>query len=123
MKPEITHRIITGKPWGHEALVAHTEKYAGKILKIEFGESLSLQHHVVKEETIYVISGILGLNVGETVEEALAQYIELSVGEIINIKPGTIHRFSAPKGEVSLFEVSTPELEDVVRHVDNYGRV
>jgi mannose-6-phosphate isomerase-like protein (cupin superfamily) len=114
---------IVEKPWGYEEIFVITDKYVGKILFIKKGEKLSLQHHDVKEETIRVLSGKLGVQVGSTLEEALdLAPILMSEGDVLHVTPGTIHRFYAPIDDVTLLEVSTPELDDVIRHADDYGR-
>jgi mannose-6-phosphate isomerase len=110
---------LVSKPWGHEVIWSHTEKYVGKLLVINAGHKLSLQYHEVKDETIYVLEGTLSLHVGET--EDTVEVVELKTGESYHITPGTIHRFEA-KEPVTLIEVSTPELDDVVRLRDDYGR-
>lgn len=108
------------KPWGYELIWAHTDKYVGKILHIENGFSLSLQYHKVKEETIMVKRGILTLELGDMENKTL---LTLKESDVYHIKPGLIHRMSALNGDVDVLEVSTPELEDVVRLADIYGRV
>lgn len=104
------------KPWGHEIRWAINEKYLGKILHINAGSRLSLQYHEQKDETIYVMEGTAVIHLdGKT-------HI-LSCGDSLRIQPGQIHRFSAPEeGCVKLIEVSTPEIEDVIRVEDDYGR-
>ena len=106
------------KPWGEEIIFAHTKRYAGKLLKIRRGELLSLQYHRTKEETIYVHEGRIRLlvDIAGTREERT-----LGPGESWHIPPGTTHRMEA-LDDVTLFEVSTPELDDVVRLEDRYGR-
>ena len=111
------------KPWGHEIRWAINEKYLGKILHILPGQKLSRQYHEVKDETIYVLQGILILELGEDEYQKPEKTIVLESGEAYRVKPGTIHRFIAPtENHVRLIEVSTPEIDDVVRLVDNYGR-
>jgi len=113
------------KPWGHEVRWAINNKYLGKILHINRGQRLSRQYHEVKDETIYVLQGILVLELGmDEDKNGQAEKIKvLETGESYRIKPGTIHRFCAPReGFVRLIEVSTPEIDDVVRLVDDYGR-
>lgn len=111
---------IVSKPWGHEEIWAETERYAGKFLHIRAGESLSRQYHLRKEETVCVLSGTLILEVGQG--DGL-QVLTLQRGENYHVRPGTIHRFCAPvDSSVVLVEVSTPELEDVVRLEDKYSR-
>lgn len=108
------------KPWGHELIWAQTEKYVGKILHIENGFCLSLQYHNVKDETIMVKTGILTLEIRDGENRKI---FKMNPGECFHIKPKTIHRMSAYDGEVDVVEVSTPELEDVVRLEDSYGRI
>lgn len=108
------------KPWGYEIIWAETDRYVGKILHIEKGFSLSLQYHVVKDETVMVQSGILTMQTGQ---DYSSRSFKMKVGESFHISPGTIHRMSAVEGPVDVIEVSTPELDDVVRLADNYGRV
>ena len=104
------------KPWGHEIRWAITEKYLGKILHIDAGHQLSLQYHEVKDESVYVLEGTLLVKDKERVRI-------LEQGESMRIQPGTIHRFCAPHTtHVKLIEVSTPEIDDVVRLEDDYGR-
>ncbi len=107
------------KPWGYELIWAHTESYVGKLLHINAGEALSYQYHREKDETILVLAGALTLHVSE--DDGPAEIVELSKGESFHIRPGLRHRFEA-RQEVELVEVSTPQLEDVVRLEDRYGR-
>ena len=110
----------TDKPWGHELLWSHTEHYAGKIIHIEAGKRLSLQYHDDKHESILVIKGRLLLHLGRDQD---ARVLELSEGESADIPAGTVHRFEAPSSApVDLIEVSTPQLDDVVRLEDDYDR-
>jgi mannose-6-phosphate isomerase-like protein (cupin superfamily) len=108
------------KPWGFELIWAKADRYVGKLLHINAGEALSFQYHEVKEETIYVLHGALTLHVARGDDEP--SVMELTEGEVFHITPGLRHRFEA-KVEVELLEVSTPELDDVVRLEDRYGRV
>ncbi len=108
------------KPWGYELILAHTERYAGKILHVEAGEALSLQYHEAKEETLYLLRGSCELLVEE--DGALVAHT-LAEGEAYHLPPGTRHRMTAGPGGCELIEFSTPELEDVVRLEDRYGRV
>ena len=108
------------KPWGHELVFAETERYAGKILQLESGQSLSLQYHERKDETLYVLKGVLSLSVD--VEGEMTE-LSLNPGDAYRIRPGVRHRLRAPGQEPCvLVEVSTPELDDVVRLEDVYGR-
>jgi quercetin dioxygenase-like cupin family protein len=107
------------KPWGHELIWAHTDRYVGKVLHVEAGHVLSLQYHNLKDESIYVLTGeiILRLQQGETlIERRLAQ------GEAFHIQPKLVHQFEAVVTS-DLLEASTPEIDDVVRLKDRYGRV
>ena len=107
------------KPWGHELWWAHTERYVGKLLHIKAGHQLSLQYHKVKDETIMVQSGELAFEVEEGGQMVTKQ---MKVGEVYHITPLTKHRMRAIT-DVDVLEVSTPEVEDVVRLQDSYGRV
>ena len=106
------------KPWGHEIIFAHTDRYVGKILHIEKGRRLSRQYHRVKDESLVVTAGVLGLEIGAPpdVERRMVR-----PGDAFHVAPGTIHRFVAVES-CDLVEVSTPELDDVVRIEDEYGR-
>lgn len=110
------------KPWGLELIWALTDKYVGKILHINEGHKLSLQYHRIKEETIYVLEGTLELILEEGSRRENESLI-LQVGDTYHIKPLTIHRFAATQGtDVKLMEVSTTELNDIVRIEDDYSR-
>jgi mannose-6-phosphate isomerase len=104
------------KPWGYELIWAHSEHYCGKLLFIRAGEQLSLQFHNVKDETIYVHEGKIEIELGE---EAVPEVVE--AGAAFRIHPGTVHRWRALEDAIVL-EASTPELDDVVRLEDRYGR-
>jgi mannose-6-phosphate isomerase-like protein (cupin superfamily) len=106
------------KPWGYELIFAKTERYVGKILHINRGESLSLQFHEIKEETLFVVAGQLKL----TIEiDGDRRELPLRAGEAFHIAPRMIHRMEAVE-DTDVAEVSTPELDDVVRLEDRYGR-
>jgi mannose-6-phosphate isomerase len=107
------------KPWGHELIWAHTDRYVGKVLVIEAGKRLSLQRHEIKDEAIYVLSGRLRLYLED--DEGVVQVEELGAGDHRHVATGRIHRYEALE-RVELMEVSTPELDDVVRLDDDYGR-
>ncbi|MDX1577675.1 MAG: cupin domain-containing protein [Gemmatimonadota bacterium] len=113
--PERRDPIIVDKPWGREVWYAHTERYAGKILEVDEGHILSLQKHEVKHETLYLQSGLMRFTLGSDV-------FEWTPGEVVMIPPQTVHRMEALEDSVIL-EVSTPELDDVVRLEDRYGRI
>lgn len=107
------------KPWGKEEIWAETPNYVGKYLHITRGHRLSRQYHNVKEETIRVLSGTLTIEIGSGPDQTM--YLES--GETYHVKPLTIHRFGAgADNDVVLVEVSTPELDDVVRLADDYSR-
>ena len=114
-----TQDKVVSKPWGSERIFAANERYAGKLISIRRGESLSYQYHRVKEETLHVLSGILGL---ETESEGKRILLALTPGETFHVTPGTRHRMFAEGGDVLIVEVSSPELDDVVRLEDRYGR-
>ena len=107
------------KPWGYEIIYALSDKYCGKILHINAGEKLSLQYHVVKDETIYISNGLMELTV--EVDGKLKE-IAMEPGDSYHIGPMTRHRYASLKG-CDVLEVSTPELDDVVRLEDSYGRI
>jgi mannose-6-phosphate isomerase len=115
---EITPRHVD-KPWGWELVWAETEKYAGKLLFVRAGEALSLQYHEVKEESWLVREGRARLELGELGGELDLR--ELAPGDAFHIRPGTVHRLTALE-DTLVIEVSTPELDDVVRLGDRYGR-
>ncbi len=107
------------KPWGYELIWAHTDRYVGKILHIEPGHVLSLQYHEKKDETIHVLRGEIIFRVqedGELVERPMHE------GESYHVTPGTVHQMEAVTPS-DLLEASTPELDDVIRLKDRYGRV
>ena len=107
------------KPWGHELIWAHTDRYVGKILVIEAGKRLSLQRHEVKDESILVLSGRLQLTLEDDAGEVRVEV--LGPGEHRRVATGRIHRYEAIE-RCELIEVSTPELDDVVRLQDDFGR-
>jgi mannose-6-phosphate isomerase-like protein (cupin superfamily) len=114
---ELPRRI--DKPWGHEIWWALTDRYAGKLLHIEAGHRLSLQYHETKDETSYLYSGRLRLSRGEDADALDA--VEVGPGGVWRNTAGVIHMVEAIEDCVVL-EVSTPELDDVVRLEDSYGR-
>ena len=116
MTPRV--RVVV-KPWGEERIFAETSRYAGKLITIRAGHSLSYQYHRFKEETVHVLHGRLGL---EIESGGIRSAMQLSPGETFHIVPGTKHRMFADGEDCQLVEVSTPELEDVVRLEDRYGR-
>jgi mannose-6-phosphate isomerase len=108
------------KPWGHEIWWAHTPRYAGKILVVKRGHALSLQLHREKDETSYLFSGRLRLTAGSSEADLETQVIE--PGHSWRNEPGMVHSIEALEDSV-VFEVSTPQLDDVVRLSDRYGRI
>jgi len=106
------------KPWGFELIWAHADRYVGKILHIAAGHALSLQYHRVKDETIHLLSGAMRFeyDLGEGIRE-----IALHPGDSVRIVPGMVHSMIA-LADCDVLEASTPELEDVVRLDDRYGR-
>jgi mannose-6-phosphate isomerase-like protein (cupin superfamily) len=106
------------KPWGHELIFAHTDRYVGKIIHIEAGHQLSRQYHQTKDETLLVESGELDLEVGPDED---SETIHMHRRDVFRIRPGVIHRLIGVT-DVDVIEVSTTELDDVVRLADDYGR-
>ena len=118
MADQIYMGKIVEKPWGYELIWAHTDRYVGKVLHIKKGESLSYQYHVVKDETIRLLSGAMDMDL-ET--DGRKSSISLNPGDCLHIVPGMRHRMIAVE-DCDVLEVSTPELDDVVRLDDRYGR-
>lgn len=122
------------KPWGYELIWAKSSKetgYVGKILFIKAGSKLSMQYHEEKEETIIVTQGILYIQTYGSIKDELELHklknttpklIKLNPGETFHVKPFVTHRFIANETNVELIEVSTHQLDDVVRISDDYGR-
>ncbi len=110
----------TDKPWGYELLWALSERYAGKVLFVRAGESLSLQFHRAKDESWYVQSGRAEVELGATGDRALSTEV-VTPGDAFRFRPGTVHRVRALE-DTTILEVSTPDLEDIVRLEDAYGR-
>ena len=106
------------KPWGHELVWAETARYVGKILHIRAGQRLSRQYHRVKDETLLVQAGEMDLEIGPA---GAVEIRRMKAGDVFHVVPGTIHRMIAAT-DVDVLEVSTPELDDVVRLEDVYGR-
>ena len=108
------------KPWGHELIWALSETYCAKVLFVKAGESLSLQFHRVKEESWLVQAGRAKLELGSAGDAMLKQEV-IAAGACFHFRPGTVHRVTAID-DTTIVEVSTPELDDVVRLEDRYGR-
>jgi len=107
------------KPWGWENRFAITERYLGKIIHINRGEMLSLQYHQHKDETLLVTQGVMDLQLEDDGGRMLTH--RLTPGMSRRILPGRKHRMIAVE-ECECFEVSSPEIDDVVRLEDKYGR-
>jgi mannose-6-phosphate isomerase len=116
---DLLETVRIDKPWGYELIWARTDRYVGKILHLRAGEALSLQYHRVKDETIRLLSGRLRLEIGAADERRV---LVLEPGAGFHIYPGLHHRMEAIQ-DCDVVEVSTPELDDVVRLEDRYGRV
>jgi mannose-6-phosphate isomerase-like protein (cupin superfamily) len=108
------------KPWGHETIWALTDRYIGKILHINAGHELSVQYHNKKDETVYLLSGNISYRVQRDGSDRLED-VQLKVGESFRVTPGTIHQMVAVT-DCDVLEVSTPEVDDIVRLSDKYGR-
>ncbi|WP_337313034.1 cupin domain-containing protein [Candidatus Aeolococcus gillhamiae] len=107
------------KPWGHELRWAITDRYLGKLIHVNRGQQLSLQYHVQKDESIYIASGLLDLVLEDHAGEVRVH--RMTPGMSARVRPGRRHRFIAVE-DTDLFEVSSPEIDDVVRLEDSYGR-
>jgi mannose-6-phosphate isomerase len=108
------------KPWGHELIWAKADEYAGKLLFIRAGQALSLQFHREKDESWYVLEGKAELELGEAGQAVLKTEI-VGPGSAFRFPPGTVHRVTAVE-DTTILEVSTPQLDDIVRLEDAYGR-
>jgi mannose-6-phosphate isomerase len=106
------------KPWGHETIWAHTDRYVGKVLHIKAGHALSVQYHNRKDETIHLLSGEMIYRVQA---DGVLTDMRLRAGESFRNEPGTIHQMEAVT-DCDVLEASTPDLDDVVRLSDRYGR-
>ena len=110
------------KPWGHETIWARSGRYVGKILHINAGHELSVQFHRKKDETIHLLSGEIVYRVQrDPSNQERLEDVRLKIGESFRITPGTVHQMVAVT-DCDVLEVSTPELDDVVRLSDKYGR-
>jgi mannose-6-phosphate isomerase len=107
------------KPWGYELHWAVTDRYVGKLIHVNRGEALSLQYHRLKDEFQYVVKGSVEMEIGDS--EAQLTTRRMQAGDTLHITPGTRHRLTALE-DTDIFEVSTPEMDDVVRLEDRYGR-
>lgn len=111
------HRVE--KPWGYELWWAQTDRYVGKLIHVNKGHALSLQYHEKKDETIFVWQGRILFETRDATGELRGR--EMGAGEAVRVAPPTVHRMTAIE-DTDLFEVSTPEVHDVVRLEDRYGR-
>lgn len=102
------------KPWGKEEILSVQDQYMVKRLYMTKGKRCSLQYHEHKTETVYVLSGILLLHLDGQVRTMVS-------GDFITIFPGEIHRMEG-REDVIYLESSTPEMDDIVRVEDDYGR-
>ncbi|MHB0997850.1 MAG: cupin domain-containing protein [Armatimonadota bacterium] len=107
------------KPWGGEELLAHTDEYALKRIYVKVGSRPSLQYHKMKSETLYLLSGLMEIEIGESEQSLVVGTVH--PGEAVDIPRGMIHRVTAVEDSV-IIEVSTPQLDDVVRLKDDYDR-
>lgn len=113
-------RLTTvAKPWGEEIWFAETARYAGKLLRIEAGQRLSVQFHERKDETSYLLSGRLLVLQGQSADALVSR--EVRAGAVWRNEPGLVHSIEAIEDSV-VIEVSSPEVGDVVRLADRYGR-
>ncbi len=107
------------KPWGYEIRWAITDRYLGKILHVNRGEALSLQYHERKDECLLVSNGSIDIELGGA--DGNLEKVRMRSGDTVHLTPGTRHRITAVE-DADIFEVSTPEIEDVIRLEDRYGR-
>jgi mannose-6-phosphate isomerase-like protein (cupin superfamily) len=117
MSGRVNVRFVA-KPWGHETIWAHTDRYVGKVLHIKAGHALSVQYHNRKDETIHLLQGEMIYRVQENGE---LRDVRLKAGESFRNEPGTVHQMEAVT-DCDVLEASTPDLDDVVRLSDRYGR-
>ena len=118
-KTKVADVTRVDKPWGYELHWAKTDRYVGKLIHVNAGHALSLQYHNQKDETIFLWSGRMLFEIKEG-DELVKR--EMKPGESVHVTPKTVHRMTAIE-DCDIFEVSTPELHDVVRLEDRYGRV
>ena len=112
------------KPWGYELHWAKTDRYVGKLIHVNAGHALSLQYHNQKDETIFLWSGRMLFEIAEGPEGTAGGPLtkrEMAPGEAVHVTPKTVHRMTAIE-DSDILEASTPELTDVVRLEDRYGR-
>lgn len=114
---EIPYRVE--KPWGYELIWARTDRYVGKVLHVRAGHALSRQYHNVKDETLFVLRGEIRLVLEHPGQPA--EMLTIKAGGSVHLPPKTIHEMEAVV-DSDLLEASTPELDDIVRLKDRYGR-
>jgi mannose-6-phosphate isomerase len=118
--PFVPRRV--DKPWGHELIWAHSDRYVGKILHIKAGHALSVQYHERKDETIHLLRGRMIYRVKESADDSVPlREVEFSEGDSFRNLPGFVHQMEAVE-DCDVLEASTPDLDDVVRLTDRYGR-
>ena len=113
------HDVRVDKPWGYELRFAVTDRYLGKVIHVNQGEALSLQYHEAKDETLMMTEGVMDLELAR--EDGVMETHRMKQGDCIRIVPGRQHRMIAVE-DCEFFEVSSPEINDVVRVEDRYGR-
>lgn len=112
---------VVPKPWGHEIIWAETPLYVGKVLHINAGQSLSVQYHKEKDETIHLLNGEMIYRIADSDDAEGLRTVTLRAGESFRNEPGTVHQMEAVT-DCDVLEASTPHLDDVVRLSDRYGR-
>jgi mannose-6-phosphate isomerase-like protein (cupin superfamily) len=117
--PKPVDQSRVDKPWGYELRWAITDRYIGKVLHVNKGEALSLQYHERKDEYQYLVKGSVDIELGGP--DGVLTTHRMRAGDTLHITPGTRHRITAVE-DTDIFEVSTPDLDDVVRLSDRYGR-
>jgi quercetin dioxygenase-like cupin family protein len=117
---DIANPTRVEKPWGYELHWAKTDRYVGKLIHVNKGHALSLQYHNKKDETIYLHAGLMLFEIQEVKDGPLVKR-EMRPGDRVHVVPPTVHRMTAIE-DCDIFEVSTPELDDVVRLEVRYGR-
>ena len=108
------------KPWGYELIWALTDRYCGKLIVVRAGQALSMQFHREKDESWYVLEGRAEIEMAGAGEKSPAREV-VTPGAAFRITPGTVHRVRALE-DTTILEVSTPQIDDVVRLEDAYGR-
>jgi mannose-6-phosphate isomerase-like protein (cupin superfamily) len=111
--------VAVQKPWGYELRFAITERYLGKLIHVNQGQALSLQYHEAKDETLLITKGVMDLELEDA--EGRLNTLRMVEGQVVRIVPGRRHRMTAVE-DCEFFEVSSPEINDVVRLEDRYGR-